>query len=243
MSYAVRPASTPRCSSAVHARSVRRHSARIMGTRLRSIASVASTSIVRMSRRIASPKGSFAAGQDSHSKVASPTAAGRPYPWSMGTRPVTSPPRVCTKMFPACLSVLHSRMSRAARRCTWSTGKRPGPMSSEVQSCCAKTWKLPTLSLILRKALWRSSLAEWKAESSMRTRAVGQTPARIEAPAAWSMRKAVYSLMAASPTSTPSLSPVIAPLLACTFGLFGASGSSSLGLKTAMDSPRRPLTK
>mmetsp|Transcript_90709 Transcript_90709/g.211021 ORF Transcript_90709/g.211021 Transcript_90709/m.211021 type:complete len:245 (+) Transcript_90709:305-1039(+) len=244
MSNAVSPTSTPYCSSRVHVRSVRKHSARSRGTRLFSAASTAPTSMAKISRRITSLKGCFDAGHESHSSVTSADISpGNAYPWSMGTSADTLPPCSLTRMLPEWRSVLYSRMSSAARRCTWSTGKRLGPKSSDVQSCCANSWKLPTLSLIVWKSEWRSSVAEWNTEFAMQTRAVGQTPARNSGLLAWSSKNATNSLIAASPTRTPSLSPLPLPSPAWTFGLFGPSGSSSRGLKTAIERPWRSLTK
>mmetsp|Transcript_64798 Transcript_64798/g.182816 ORF Transcript_64798/g.182816 Transcript_64798/m.182816 type:complete len:295 (-) Transcript_64798:325-1209(-) len=55
--------------------------------------------------------------------------------------------------------------------------------------------------------------------------------------------KAANSLIAASPTRTPCFNPSPWPSPACTFGLLGAMGSSSRGLKTAMETPSRSFMK
>mmetsp|Transcript_9143 Transcript_9143/g.26002 ORF Transcript_9143/g.26002 Transcript_9143/m.26002 type:complete len:210 (+) Transcript_9143:1021-1650(+) len=193
-----------------------------------------------------SEKGMLAWGQCSHSKYTVSRVSGRQKPWSMGTRSTEGkendldppPPKfgtgapasttwsfLHTRMFPECLSVLNSLMSRMPILWTASTGNMAVPTSEASYWCSTNSWMDTSLERCLGWP-WLWLKTPWV----ILAREVHGTCAKCW----WSKRYAAASLRPASPTLTVGLSPGSpSPLPTKPLGLFGARGSSSVGFTTA----------
>mmetsp|Transcript_8461 Transcript_8461/g.17502 ORF Transcript_8461/g.17502 Transcript_8461/m.17502 type:complete len:245 (-) Transcript_8461:2131-2865(-) len=176
------PAAAPFFSSMVHTLQFRRHSTGRSMPDAASLSRSASASSAAMYASVASPNGSFAWCQNSHSKLTSCRVCGSVYPWSMGTSSYfpracgSSGPRSRTRMLPPLRSVFAMRMSSTAILCTSSTWKAAVPISSQSPEQCTYCCREPFLGATVS--------SEPSRPPSMCAKVVGGTPEKLS----WSRR-------------------------------------------------------